>query len=473
VDRELVSRSPANPNDEIGRFAVADAAAIDAAVAHARAAFPRWRDAGLAARSGVLQRFATLARERSEALAVLIAREVGKAIWDARAEAALLAAKVDVTLGEGLRFVADFEAGAGARATFHPRGVLAVLAPFNFPAHLANGHIVPALATGNCVVLKPSELAPGVGAWLASLWREAGLPDGVLELVQGDAGVGRTLALHRDVDGVLFTGSWSAGRSLAEATLDQPGKLLALEMGGKNAMIVCDDADLDLTLAEAALSICATTGQRCSSLSRIFVAERLVDEVTERLARVLAGVRIGAPLAPDTFMGPLASCAAHARLGRYRALAAEAGGTRIPICEQELPPPFAAPGLALFPDASQSHRYHRAEIFGPEAGVYPVVDLEHAIAQTNDCDFGLAASVMTRERSRYEHCVGRVRTGILNWNRGTIGASGRLPFGGSGRSGNHRPAGILAAVYCSVPQSHLEYAGGFDPATLPPGMPQP
>lgn len=473
MDQELVSRSPANPNDVIGRFAVADAAAIDAAVARARAAFPRWRDAGLAARSEVLRRFAVLARERSEALAVLIAREVGKALWDARAEAQLLGAKVDATLSDGLRFVADFEAGASARATFHPRGLLAVLAPFNFPAHLANGHVVPALATGNCVVLKPSELAPGVGAWMATLWRDAGLPEGVLEIVQGDAAVGRALALHAGVDGVLFTGSWTAGRALAEATLDQPGKLLALEMGGKNAMIVCDDADLDLTIAEAALSICATTGQRCSSLSRLFVTERLVDEVTERLARVLAGVRIGAPLAPDTFMGPLASCAAHGKLARYRALAAEAGGARIPLCEQELPPPFAAPGLVLFPDASQSHRYHRDEIFGPEAGVYPVVDLEHAIAQTNDSEYGLAASVMTRDRSRYEHCIGRVRTGILNWNRGTIGASGRLPFGGGRKSGNDRPAGILSALHCSVPQSHLEHAGGFDPASLPPGMPRP
>lgn len=473
VDQELVSRSPANPNDVIGRYAVADAEAIDAAIARARAAFPRWRDAGLAARSAVLQRFAALARERSEMLAVLIAREVGKAIWDARAEAQLLASKVDVTLSEGLRFVADFDAGAGVRATFHPRGVLGVLAPFNFPAHLPNGHIVPALATGNCVVLKPSELAPGVGAWMAALWREAGLPEGVLEVVQGDARVGQALALHRDLDGVLFTGSWSAGRALAEATLDQPGKLLALEMGGKNAMIVCDDADLDLTLAEAALSICATTGQRCSSLSRLFVAERLVDEVTHRLARMLAGVRIGAPLAPETFMGPLASCAAHARLMRYRALAAEAGGTRLPVCDQEMPPPFVAPGLVWFPDASQSHRYHRDEIFAPEAGLYPVVDLDHAIAQTNDSAYGLAAAVMTRDRSRYEYCVGRIRTGILNWNRGTIGASGRLPFGGSGRSGNDRPAGILSAIYCCVPQSHLEHAGGFDPASLPPGMPRP
>jgi succinylglutamic semialdehyde dehydrogenase len=473
MDDVLVSRSPADRADVVGRFAVADAHAVGEAVARARAAARPWRDAGLAARSAVLQRFGALARERAEALAVLIAREVGKALWDARAEAQLLAAKVDATLADGMRFVADFEAGAGARATFHPRGVLAVLGPFNFPAHLPNGHIVPALATGNAVVLKPSELAPAVGAWMADLWREAGLPPGVLEIVQGDADTGRALALHPDVDGVLFTGSWRAGRALAEATLDQPGKLLALEMGGKNAMIVCADADLELAVAEAALSICATTGQRCSSLSRLFVAESICDAFGERLARVLGGVRVGAPLAAGVFMGPLVSEAAHARLLAYRADATAAGGERIPIADPGLPAPFAGPGLVRFADTRQGHRYHRDEIFAPEAGLHPVADLEHAIAAANDCDYGLAASVMTRDRAKYEHAVGRVRTGVLNWNRGTIGASGRLPFGGGRKSGNDRPAGITATLYCVVPQSHLEHAGGFDAKSLPPGMPTP
>jgi succinylglutamic semialdehyde dehydrogenase len=158
---------------------------------------------------------------------------------------------------------------------------------------------------------------------------------------------------------------------------------------------------------------------------------------------------------------------------RYRALAAAAGGTRLGCSDFQRPSPWIAPGLVRFADAKQEHAYQRDEIFGPEAALYPVVDLDHAIAATNDADYGLAAAVMTRDRARYEHCIGRIRTGILNWNRGTIGASGRLPFGGSGRSGNDRPAGILATLYCTVPQSHLEHDGGFDPSTLPPGMPRP
>ncbi len=469
---ELVSRSPADPTDLVGRFPVSDAAAVAAAVARARAAFPAWRDLGLEARRAVLRRFAERAAAATDELSVLIAREVGKARWDARSEARLLGPKVDVTLSDGLALVAPLRPAPGARATWHPRGVLGVIGPFNFPAHLPNGHIVPALALGNTVVFKPSELTPAVGARMAALWREAGLPDGVLEVVQGGAETGRAL-VDAPLDGVLFTGSWAVGRRLREATVDRPEKLLALELGGRNAMIVLADADLELAVAEAAVSICATTGQRCSCTSRLFVERSVADAFAEKLVRVLRGVRFGPPLEEGVFMGPLVSEAAHAKVARYRALAADAGGERLLAGDTALPPPFTGPGLVRFPKAAQSHPYQRDEIFGPEAALYPVDDLDEAVAATNDSDFGLVASVMTRDRARFEHCVGRIETGLLNWNRGTVGASGRLPFGGRRKSGNDRPAGVSASLYCAVPQSHLEYEGGFDPDALPPGMPRP
>lgn len=469
----LRSVSPADPADEIGRFPVWDGEAVSEAVSRARAAFPAWRDLGIEGRAALLQRFRDRVAARQEELAQLIAREVGKALWDARGEAALVPAKVDATLEAGMAWVAEIAAGPGARATFHPRGVLAVLGPFNFPAHLPNGHIVPALATGNTVVVKPSDLAPGVGEWIARAWRDAGLPKGVLETVQGGAETGRSLALHPDVDGVLFTGSWAVGRALEEACLDQPGKLLALEMGGKNAMVVLEDADPALAVAEAAISICATTGQRCSSLSRIFVVRSRIDEFCDRLAGVLRGVAIGPPLEDGVFMGPLVSRAAFDRVAAWRARAAEAGGERIFRGEIDRLAPYTAPSLVRFASAEQRHPYQREEIFGPETALYPVDDLDEAIAAVNDSDYGLAASVMTRDRARFEHCIGRIRTGILNWNRGTIGASGRLPFGGTKRSGNDRPAGLFSTLYCATPQSHLESEAGFDPAKLPPGMPAP
>ncbi len=469
----LSSVSPADPSDEVGRFAVWDAEAVGEAVARAARAFPAWRDAGFPARAALLRRFAALATERSEELARLIAREVGKALWDARAEAALIAAKVDATLGAGIALVRELEAGPGARATFHPRGVLAVLGPFNFPAHLPNGHIVPALATGNSVVFKPSDLAPAVGEWLFRVLRDAGLPRGVFELVQGRAETGRALALHPGVAGVLFTGSFAVGQALKQATLEQPGKLLALELGGKNAMIVWGDADLSLAVAEAALSIAATTGQRCSSLSRIFVARARSDEFSERLARLLGGLAIGPPLEDGVFMGPLVSRAAFERVMRWRAQAGAAGGERIFRGETNRIAPFIAPSLVRFPSLDQSHPVQREEIFGPEAALYTVDDLDQAIAAVNDSDYGLAASVMSADRAVYEHCVGRIHTGVLNWNRGTIGASSKLPFGGGRRSGNDRPAAISSTLYCTTPQAHIEYAGPLDPKTLPPGFPGP
>ncbi len=469
----IVSLSPADPSDEIGRFPVASDSDVEGAIARARAAFPAWRDAGNEARARILRAFRDITRERAAELAPLIAREVGKALWEAKGEASLVPAKVDVSLDAGMKWIADIDVGGGARATYHPRGVLAVLGPFNFPAHLPNGHIVPALAAGNTVVFKPSDKAPAVGAWMRDRWREAGLPDGVLEVVQGGGKTGESLACHPDVDGVLFTGSYAVGRALSEATLDQPHKILALEMGGKNAMVVLEDADLDLAVAEAAFSIAATTGQRCTCASRLFVAAPRMDAFTDKLVAVLRGLRIGMPLDEGVFMGPLVSEAAYESVVRMRGFAREAGGERILEVDPELPPPFIGPGLVRFRELQQSHAYQREEMFGPEAALYPIDDVDHAIAAVNDSEYGLAAAIMTRDRAAYDRCVGRIRTGILNWNKGTVGASGKLPFGGGGRSGNDRPAGVSASIYCTQPQSHLESEAGFDPSLLPPGMPTP
>jgi succinylglutamic semialdehyde dehydrogenase len=226
-------------------------------------------------------------------------------------------------------------------------------------------------------------------------------------------------------------------------------------------------------VSETALSIAATTGQRCTAARRLFAERTVLEAFQEKLCRVLAGLRIGAPLEDGVFMGPLASLAGHARFERMRSLAAEAGGERVLLVDPGQPAPYTGAGLVRFASIVQSHPYQREEIFGPEAALYPVDDLDEAIAAVNDSDYGLAASVMTRDRAKYERCIGRVRTGVLNWNKGTIGASGRLPFGGGGKSGNDRPAGVTATVYCTAPQAHLESEAGFDPGALPPGMPRP
>lgn len=470
----LESRNPAHPDELLGTVPVADAAAVAAAVGRARGAFPDWRDAGPDGRAEVIRRFQEITAEpaRQEELARLIAREAGKALWESRAEAALIPAKVEVTLGPGMELVAERDVGGGARATWFPRGTLAVFGPFNFPAHLPNGHIVPALACGNTVVFKPSDQTPLVGEWMLARWREAGLPEGALQIVHGGADTGRVLAGYRGVDGVLFTGSYAVGRAIQEATLDQPAKILALEMGGKNAIAVLEDADFERAVSETALSLAVTAGQRCTCASRVFVASALFDEFVERLTATLGSLVVGDPLSPDTFMGPLISQSAHDRVEKVRASAREAGGERIDL-RVDLPAPYVGPGIVRFSDLRQSHPYQRDELFAPEAAIYPFDDLEQAITAVNDSDYGLAASVFTRDRERYERCIGRIRTGILNWNQGTTGASGKLPFGGIGKSGNDRPAGVTASLYCAVPQAHLESDAPLDPSRLPPGFPRP
>jgi len=248
---------------------------------------------------------------------------------------------------------------------------------------------------------------------------------------------------------------------------------VALEMGGRNAILVMQDADLELAVAETALSICATTGQRCSCASRLFVHANVLLEFAERLTTVLRGIAIGDPLDERTFMGPMISHAAREKVDHFRRLAVEAGGERILCVEPDLPSPFVGPGLVRFDRCEQTHPSQRDEIFGPEAALYPIGDLEQGIAAVNDSDYGLVASVFTRDRASYQHCIGRIETGLLNWNKGTIGASGKLPFGGLKKSGNHRPAGVAASLYCTSAQAHLESEAPFDPATLPPGMPRP
>ena len=307
---EIALEDPGDTRAELGAFPFA-LESIDAAVEAARRAWPAWRDRPPEERADLLRRFGEALRSEREALAQLIAREVGKPLWEARTEADAMAGKIDITLGDGLELVRErsFEVGAGtvARWTQHARGVLAVLGPFNFPGHLVHGHVVPALATGNTVVIKPSERTPAVGQLYADLAARAGFPPGVVNTVQGDGASGAVLAAHPDIDGVLFTGSWDVGRRILAATTDQPWKLVALEMGGKNAALVAADANLEAAARAIVFGATVTCGQRCSATSRAVVARGVAQELSERLVALLGALKVGYPLDDDVFMGPLGS----------------------------------------------------------------------------------------------------------------------------------------------------------------------
>src|SRR5882672_2157824 len=305
-DGAIEDRSPADLSLVLGRHPWA-VAQVDAAVEAARTAQRSFAAVPQSDRAQLVRHIGAILKKHEEELARAIALDVGKPLWEARTEAQACSAKAAITADEGLKLVADFPAPgqAGAECRFRPLGVLAVLGPFNFPVHLPNGHVLPALACGNAVVLKPSDVAPHAAEVYARCLEQAGVPRGVFNLVQGGPAVGAALSAHREVDGVLFTGSWAVGQAIQKANLGQT-KLLALEMGGKNAAIVLGDADPDKAAYDVLFSAFVSAGQRCTAASRAIVVGD-ARRFARRIAQLAQQLSIGHPLDGDVFMGPLAS----------------------------------------------------------------------------------------------------------------------------------------------------------------------
>jgi succinylglutamic semialdehyde dehydrogenase len=434
---------------------------VDEAVAAARKAVPGRPNLDLVRRIGAVL------KEHEEELARAIALDVGKPLWEARTEAQACSAKAGVTIDEGMKLVAAFSHGA-QELRFRPLGVLAVLGPFNFPVHLPNGHILPALACGNAVVFKPSEVAPHAAEVYARCLEKAGVPPGVFNLVQGGPAVGAALSAHRGVDGVLFTGSWAVGQAIEKANFGQ-AKLLALEMGGKNSAIVLADADFEKAVYDVLFSAFVSAGQRCTAASRAIVvgdSRKFADQMAT-LAQKLA---IGHPLDEGVFMGPLASPSA---LDRFERGLADAG-EEVVLASRRVKPRglegcYVTPSVH-FVQNSRNTPYQREELFGPDLAVYPAADEEEAIAIANATDYGLAASVHTRSEPAFDRVQRALECGVVNWNAPTVGASGRLPFGGLKRSGNHRPAALWSTYYCSAPVAVMRGEPTLDRSKLAPGV---
>lgn len=456
ADGELRVASPADTNDITALYATC-AAAPDAAVAAARRAFPSWRKLGVAGRSEFLRRYQQQLRAHREDLALVLAREVGKPLWEARTEVDAMIGKVDITLGEGMRYTEDRALpDLPGEIRYRPHGVIAVVGPFNFPGHLPNGQFLPALALGNTVVHKPSERTPSAATWIARCFEAAGLPKGVFNVVQGGGAAGGALATHRDVDGVMFTGSVAVGRKLIASQAERLDRMLALELGGKNPSIVLDDCALERTARSIAFSAYVTAGQRCSATSRVIVTRGIADALIARLTSIANRLQVGYPLDDQVFLGPVISEESRARLldalrsaerHGYRALV-PGGAIEVP----GHPGHYARPSLHLAQDAkTAAPGFTDSELFAPALGIHVVQDLDEAIALANDTWSGLTAGVFTASAPTFERVADELRVGVLHWNRATAGASGRLPFGGIRDSGNHRPAGILAGTACAYP----------------------
>lgn len=471
---ELRVVSPAD-DTEVVVVATWSRAQVDDAVEAARGSAKAWRRLGAQARAALLRRYQAALRAHLQELSQAISREIGKPPWEARAEAQAMVAKVDLTLGEGAAFVRDVAlTDLPGEIRHRPLGVMAVLGPFNFPGHLPNGQIVPALFTGNTVVFKPSDKGVLTAVVMARCFEEAGVPPGVFNVVQGGVQVAEHLAAHPGIDGLLFTGSLAVGRRIVAANAHRPGLLVALELGGKNASVVLDDADLERAVRELAFSAFATAGQRCTATSRVVVTRGIADALAARLASTARGVSVGPPSQEGVFMGPLISRASRDALlaAQRRAVAAgfeplAAGG----VVEALPRGAFVRPAVHRAPPGVHGlEGYTDVELFAPDLALLVVDDVDEAIAVANDSPFGLSASVFTASRATFEHCAEELSVGVLHWNRSSAGASGRLPFGGVKGSGNHRPAGILMSASCVAPQGVLLEANSPGPLPSWPGI---
>ncbi|GHA94377.1 succinylglutamate-semialdehyde dehydrogenase [Modicisalibacter luteus] len=475
VDGEAERFDKCDPitGDTLWQAQAASAGQVISAVAAAREAFPGWAGRPLSERQALLERFRDELEANREALAKCIAHETGKPLWESRTEVGAMIGKIGISVtayadrtGERSRDVAG---GTQAVLRHRPHGVMAVFGPYNFPGHLPNGHIVPALLAGNTVVFKPSEQTPMTADLTLQCWQAAGLPDGVINLVQGAAPVGQALAGEGGIDGLLFTGSVKIGRMLHEQFAGQMGKILALELGGNNPLVVRDVPDQAAAVLTILQSAFLSGGQRCTCARRLMVPEGEVgDRLIEALNDAIGKLHIAAPFSePAPFYSGLVSPAAAEAMLRAQDDLESRGGTVLSRMRRVVDgTSLVTPALIDVTGLDVPDEEH----FGPLLKVHRYRDWNEAIALANDTRYGLAAGLIGGSRDDWNDFLLRIRAGIVNWNRQTTGASSDAPFGGIGDSGNHRPSAYYAADYCAYPIASMEGESLAMPDNLPPGV---
>ena len=455
MSAKLTSTDPAT-GDEVWSGTIGDAAKE---VAAARAAWPEWAAHSNAFRIETIRRFANVVRKNEAAFAALIAKETGKPLWETKTEVAAVVNKVEISVDAHAERTPQrrMEAAMGNKVAVRhkPHGVLAVLGPYNFPAHLPNGHIVPALIAGNAVVFKPSEKTPATGEMLVSCFHEAGVPEGVLRLLIGGPDQGRALAAEGGIDGLLFTGSARAGMSLHRQFAETPNKILALELGGNNPLVVWNPKDIESAATMIVQSAYLSAGQRCTAARRLIVEEGNCEELLAAVKKLIDRMIVGEPFAePQPFMGPVIDLAAADHVQeQWLNLMMKGGKPLARLDRPEKDKPFLTPALI---DVTGIRDRPDDEIFGPVLQLIRVPDFDAAIAEANNTRFGLAASLIGGSPEMYDKFWANVRAGVINWNKPTNGAPSNAPFGGVGMSGNHRPSAFYAADYCAYPVTSSE-----------------
>jgi len=453
---EFIAHNPAT-GEVIWKGKGAGKQEVDAAILSARKAFPSWSRLTFEERLPYLLTFEQKLKAGQNILAETISKATGKPLWESKNEVNSMLQKIEVSVAAFLERCPKktFKLGNATLSVQHkPHGVAAVFGPFNFPGHLPNGHIFPALLAGNTVVFKGSELTPTVSELMISYWDH--LPKGVIHLVQGGATTGHHLTVHPQIDAFFFTGSYHTGMAILDALHAHPEKIAALEMGGNNPLVVSDVGNLEAAAYLTIQSAFLTSGQRCTCARRLILPEGTECEAFLKiLVQMAAQIHVGPyTIHPEPFMGPLISFASSQKVLATQALL----GTQEGQCLLEMRSlkenlPFLTPGIM---DVTKVTHRKDEEIFGPFLQVIRVPSFEAAIQEANATSYGLVASIFTQKKEKYQQFYQEIRAGIINWNMPTTGASGRAPFGGLGKSGNHRPSGYYAADYCAYPVASME-----------------
>ncbi|MEL4244902.1 succinylglutamate-semialdehyde dehydrogenase [Shewanella xiamenensis] len=468
----VTSSNPAN-GEIIWRGQTATADQVDAAVDAAREAQFDWFMLGFDARLKIVEAYRSQLEANKAELAETIAQETGKPQWETATEVAAMIGKIGLSAtAYNKRTGTEANDTPAGRAVLRhkPHGVVAVFGPYNFPGHLPNGHIVPALLAGNTVVFKPSELTPKVAELMVSLWEKAGLPAGVINLVQGEVDTGKALASHPQLDGLFFTGSSRTGHLLHQQYAGHPGKILALEMGGNNPLIIKGVADIKAAVHDILQSAYISSGQRCTCARRLYVEQgEQGDALVAKLVEAVKQIKVGPWNAqPQPFMGSMISEGAAKGMVAAQANLQNLGGVSlVELTHLQAGTGLVSPGLI---DVTAVSELPDEEYFGPLLQLVRYSDFDQAIKLANQTRYGLSAGILADSRDDYEYFLARIRAGIVNWNKQITGASGAAPFGGVGASGNHRASAFYAADYCAYPVASVEADAVSLPASLSPGL---
>jgi acyl-CoA reductase-like NAD-dependent aldehyde dehydrogenase len=455
VEGDSVSRdvNPSDTNDVVGLYAQASVAQVETAVAAAKAAFPAWSHTSPQERHDILLRASTEILARREELGKLLAREEGKTLPEAIGEVARAGQIFDFFAGETLRIpgekLASVRPNIDVELTREPVGVVGIIAPWNFPIAIPAWKIAPALAYGNCVLFKPADLVPGSAHALAEIIVRAGAPKGVFNLLIGRGSiVGQRMLEHKNIDAITFTGSVATGRKVAAACAERMRKF-QLEMGGKNPLIVLDDADLKTAVECAVNGAFFSTGQRCTASSRLIVTQgvypRFLDAMTERMKGLVVddAVKAGTHIGPVVDQNQLDQDLSYIRIGKDEGAKLALGGD---LVSRATPGFYMNP--ALFVDVDNAMRVAREEIFGPVTAMIPARDYEHALALANDTEFGLCAGICTTSLKYASHFKRNIEAGMAMVNVPTAGVDYHVPFGGrKGSSFGSREQGRYAAEF--------------------------